>query len=130
MILILSTAFHFYSILPLLKYYRTSTFHYVHVIILSTLCSILYHAHNESDSISTSMDYSMAFIWFVYDLYIGYTHRILQQIVIGNSIIFIINIQIPYTSYYTLLHSLWHLLSASKCYYIASLYRAQLNTQV
>jgi len=61
--LVLSTILHFFSILPLIQYYRTHTFHYINISCISTSFSILYHLTNESNKIITIIDYSFATIW-------------------------------------------------------------------
>lgn len=71
-----------------------------------------------------ALDYSAATIWFSYDLYMGYTYtnrKALFKILLGNGIVFYINTQIPYNSYYILNHSLWHLISACKCVYVSNI---------
>lgn len=123
MYLVLSTIPHLYSILPLIKYYKY-TYGYIHVILLSTLLSVLYHTYEESNEIITILDYSSAVIWVLYDIYMGYIYtnkKILFKIILGNSLVFFINIQIPYTVSYPFYHSLWHFINAYKCYYVSTL---------
>jgi hypothetical protein len=123
MYLVISTLPHFCSILPLIKYYKSHTFEYISIIILSTLSSIVYHTYQESTTIITNIDYGCAGLWFICDIYMGYTYTntiILYKIVLLNTISFIINIQIPYNVYYPLNHSLWHLINAYKCYHVSS----------
>jgi hypothetical protein len=116
MYLILSTLPHFYSILPVIPYYRTYTFGYIHCILVSTTFSILYHVYQESNPIITALDYFFAFLWFVYDIYMGYMYTNALHTILGlNTIVFLSNIHIPYDTSYTLYHSVWHLMSASKC---------------
>ena len=124
MYLVISTIPHFYSIVPLVKYYKNHTFGYINTIILSTIFSILYHAYGESNHIINILDYLAAMIWFSYDIYMGYTYtnrRAFFKIVLGNGMVFCINTQIPYNSYYILNHSLWHLISSYKCVYVSNL---------
>ena len=123
MYLVISTLPHFYSIVPLVKYYKNQTFGYINTIILSTILSILYHAYGESNHIINTLDYLAATIWFSYDIYIGYTYtnrKTVFKIVLGNGIMFCINTQIAYNSYYILNHSLWHLINAYKCVYVSN----------
>ena len=126
--LIISTIPHFYSILPLVKYYKKETFGYINIIIGSSTLSILYHLYNESNGLITTVDYSFAFIWFLYDIYMGYIYafKYLPNIVVSNAILCIINIGIPYNNYYILYHSIWHLMNAGKCFYVAELLAKQL----
>jgi hypothetical protein len=122
MYLIISTIPHFFSILPVLKYYRTQTFGYINVIILSTSFSILYHLFEEANHIINFIDYFLALLWLLYDIYLGYPHaKPLYKIILANSIVFILNIHIPYNQFYTLNHSLWHILNSYKSIYISNI---------
>ena len=124
MYLIISTLPHFCSIVPLLPYYKTHTFHYTHVIAVSTLLSILYHLTEESNRIITTADCCMACIWFLFDLHFGHTFRsstIRSKIVYINLTSFLVHTCIPYDSTYILYHSIWHILNASKSYYVSLL---------
>jgi len=123
MILVITTLPHFYSILPLIKYYKHYTGGYVNIIVLSTVSSILYHMFEESNRIINAIDYLFAGIWFLYDLYMGYTYtnkRVLSKIFIGNTIVFIINIYTIKNVSYELNHSLWHLINSYKCIYVSN----------
>ena len=122
MYLIISTLPHFCSILPLIKYYRNYTLGYISIIIVSSTFSILYHLTKESNYLITYLDYLFAILWAIYDLYFGYTlrnNKTLYSIILGNSIVFIINMQIPYDQNYMLNHSIWHTINACKCFYIS-----------
>jgi len=121
--LIITTIPHFYSILPLVKYYKKEAFRYINIIVVSSTFSILYHLYNESNSLITAGDYLFAFIWFLYDIHMAYIYasKYLPNIIVGNSILCIINIGIPYNNYYILYHSIWHLMNAFKSFYVSSL---------
>jgi hypothetical protein len=55
----------------------------------------------------------------------GYTYtNTLTIILLGNTITFLINIQIPYTADYPIVHSLWHFTNAYKSFYVSSLISA------
>ena len=123
MYLVISTLPHFFSILPLIKYYKTDTFGYIHIISLSTIFSILYHTYDESNYIINIIDYFFAGVWVIYDIYMGYTYSTKQTlfiILLLNSVVFFINIQIPYNLYYQSNHSLWHFINAYKCYCVSN----------
>jgi hypothetical protein len=123
MYLVISTIPHFCSILPVIKYYRTYTFAYIHIIVISTVFSILYHIYEESNYTINTIDYSFACLWFVYDIWMGYIYtnkKILCKIILLNTVSFIIHIQIPYNLYYILNHSLWHFINAYKSYYVSN----------
>jgi hypothetical protein len=130
MYLVISTIPHFCSILPLIKYYKTYTFGYINIILLSTVFSILYHTYEESNYTINNIDFFCAGLWGLYDIYMGYTYtnkKILFKIILLNSVSFIIYIQIPYDLYYTLNHSLWHFINAYKCYYVSKYIGIRLN---
>ena len=131
MYLVISTLPHFCSILPLVKYYKTHTFRYINVILLSTVFSILYHTFEESNNTITNIDYFCAGLWLGYDMYMGFTYtdrKTMVKIMFVNTLSFLINILIPYNAYYPLNHSLWHLLNAYKCYYVSTLIRIGLES--
>jgi hypothetical protein len=139
MYLVISTIPHFFSILPLIKYYNKYTFGYINIIILSTTLSILYHTYDESNKIINFFDYCCAGVWFLYDLHMGYKYtnglcenqkmlshnntnkKILYKIILSNSISFFLNNQITHNTYYQLNHSLWHLINAYKCFYVSNI---------
>jgi hypothetical protein len=133
MYLVLSTLFHFCSILPIIKYYKKYTFGYVNVIIISTLFSVLYHLTEESNLIITILDYVMAFVWFLCDMYIGYIGYIYSnkivicKIITSNTLTFIIHTQISYDSNYKINHSIWHFFNSCKCFYVSSILDITIN---
>ena len=130
MYLVISTITHFYSILPLIKYYKTYTFGYINIILISTIFSILYHIYNESNYIINIIDFFCASLWVLYDIYMAYTYtnkKILYKIILLNSVSFIIHTQIPYNLYYILNHSLLHFINAYKCYYVSKYIGIKLN---
>lgn len=129
MYLILSTLPHFYSILPIIPYYRTHTFGYIHCILLSTSFSILYHVYEESNTIITALDYFFAFLMFLYDIYMGYRYtRIYLYTILGlNTVVFLTNLYIPEGNSYILYHSIWHLMSASKSVIVSYIIETQLR---
>ena len=115
-ILIITTVPHFLSIIPIICYYD--------IIILSTLFSILYHT-NENCNIIGMLDYSLAFVWFLYDINYGFIHNILGNIIFVNLISFIINYNIKHDKNYITYHSIWHIINACKCYYVSILISLQ-----
>ena len=121
MYLVITSVAHIFSILPIIKYYNIYTAGYINTIILSTISSILYHIYDESNRIINILDYLFALIWFLYDVYIGYTYTtILFNIILVNAISFTINMYTPYNKYYELNHSIWHILNACKCFYVSN----------
>jgi len=131
MYLVISTIPHFLSILPLIKYYKTYTFGYINIMLLSTVFSILYHTYKESNYTINNIDFFCAGVWAVYDIYMGYTYtskKTLFNILLLNSATFFINIQIPYNVHYQLNHSLWHVINAYKCYCVSNYISVQLQS--
>jgi len=121
MYLIISTLPHFLSIIPIKKYYKTSAFSYINIIALSSTFSILYHYYEQSNTIINVLDYFFAFLWILYDLKLTYKTRLIYKVFFGNCMMFILNITIDYDNNYIVTHSLWHLLNASKCFYVSTL---------
>lgn len=97
MYLVITSVAHLFSILPIIKYYNTHTCGYINTIILSTTLSILYHTYEESNRVINILDYLCALIWFLYDVYMGYTYtntNILFNIIFVNATSLIVNIYI------------------------------------
>ena len=118
MLLVLSTLPHYLSIIPLIPH-RTRFINYINIIIIATSFSILYHATGESNLFITILDYLAAAVWFMYELkFTIVVNAPLFDMLSMNAFIFFTNIMIPYNQYY-ILHSLWHLLNAYKCWRVA-----------
>ena len=114
---IITASLHYFAIIP-----SINNILYSIIIFISTTISILWHIDNESNKYFY-IDYIFAGIWSLYDIIMGYYYNMLFIIIILNIIIFIINIMITKkSSNYKLLHSIWHIMSSIKSYYIASLF--------
>lgn len=124
MALILTTLPHYLSALPLWQFYDDITYEYVNTIVAGSTLSILYHYTNESFIVAV-VDYTAAFIWLLYDLYFGWFYGNKEsalKVIAANSVILVLNWSITKSNpRYEMLHSLWHLASAAKCYYVALL---------
>lgn len=119
---ILSTLPHLLCVLPLLQTERTDSTEftqYINVVLLSTFMSVLYHACNESNPVINAADYTMAFIWFLYDA--SYWDARILAANLGS----FFTHSMAGASY----HSLWHLLNAAKCYYVSIRIRYKLNNE-
>jgi hypothetical protein len=131
MALILSTLPHYLSALPLLPFYNDITYEYVRVIIIASTLSVLYHFTNESFIVAVP-DYTAAFIWLLYDLYFSYCYgnaQNVKKVIAVNSIVLVLNWSIPKSNpQYEMLHSVWHLASAAKCYYVSLLVSRLITT--
>jgi hypothetical protein len=119
--LIISTLPHYLAIYPVVSVYKTYTSEYIHTILVSSTLSILYHAYEESNPIVTVLDYCAAFVWIAYDIKLSIDTKKWNQILFLNGLICILNLSVIYTKNYVLFHSLWHLLSAAKCFYVSTL---------
>ena len=106
--LVVSTLPHILSVIPYNNY------EYINIIIISTGLSVAYHTY--PIHIIVFADYFIAFVWFLYDCHISLKYKIWQPIAL-NGLVFLLNI-IP-TNNYLIYHTIWHLLSASKCFYVA-----------
>ena len=124
MALILTTLPHYLSAFPLWEFYDDITYEYVNTILIGSTLSILYHYTNESFIVAI-VDYTAAFIWLLYDLYFGWFYggkESALKVIAANSVILVLNWSIPKSNMrYEMLHSLWHLASAAKCYYVSLL---------
>lgn len=119
--LIISTLPHFLSIIPIIKYYRSSAFSYINIIILSSTFSILYHYYEQSNTFINVIDYFFAMLWVLYDIKLSYKTPALYKVLSANCALCLINITIEYSNNYIIAHSFWHLLNAGKCFYISML---------
>ena len=123
--IILTSSFHYISIYPLIQYCNINNihiFHYINIILISSSFSILYHTFNESNHVITFIDYFLAVIWGLYDILLSLSDdfRIIK-IFVMNFIIFITNKCISYDDDYEYYHSIWHIISAIKCFYVSLL---------
>jgi hypothetical protein len=122
--LIITTIPHYLSIFPILQYYNNNLIWcYINIIFISTSFSILYHLTKESNYTIFYIDYTLAFIWTLFDISIPIYFKDLytfNTIISANIIIFFININITRDKNYIIHHSIWHLLSAYKCFYVSN----------
>jgi hypothetical protein len=119
--LVISTLPHYLAIYPVVSVYKTYTSEYIHIILASSTLSIVYHIYEESNPFLTFLDYLVAFVWLAYDLKLSMDTKQWKQILFLNGLICTLNLSVTYTKNYVLFHSLWHLLSAAKCFYVSTL---------
>jgi hypothetical protein len=105
--LIITTLPHYLAI-PL-----TKNQDYKALIFLSTTSSIVYHLITKSNNIY--IDYFLA------TALAGYEIQTSKRAFYMNILVFLIYMMIPYDETYVFYHNVWHLISASKTIYIASL---------
>lgn len=114
---VLTTLPHYLSVLPLLMSYPDTAL-YIHIVWMSTTLSVLWHLQGEPINYLLYLDYFGAGLWTGYELYAS-TNRV--QVAVLNLLVFLLNIS-PIIYDYHIQHSLWHLISAAKCFYVAYLY--------
>ena len=113
-LLILSTLPHYLAVIP------TNDIKYRIMIITSTTFSVLWHWYNEEEGLILLLDYFFALIWLLYEIrYSLKNNELFERTILLNSLILYLNLQIKYNEYYIYNHSIWHLLSALKSYYLA-----------
>jgi hypothetical protein len=126
-LLVLTTLFHYLAILPFNELNKFNRFNnYVFIIITSTTLSVIWHLLLEPFGIIFCLDYLFAALWFLYDFQLSiktFNYLVYTQVLFFNFLIFAINIifNLMNPEYYVIFHSIWHLLSALKCYYISFL---------
>jgi hypothetical protein len=116
--LVITTLFHYFAILPLL--YSDFT-EYKICIFASTTSSVLWHMNNEKMDSTFYIDYLAGANWAFHDLTFALQKRNIQ-IVLVNILIFILNMNIlKADENYVISRSIWHILSAMKCFYVSGL---------
>jgi len=123
MCLILSTALHSLAIYPVIASQRNNRAIYSSIILLSTALSILWHFYKEEQSPLLYLNYGMGAIWTIYDIMlINQTEQdVVSQIFILTWSIYCLNGILSLQQNYELTHSLWHILSSTKCLYVSYL---------
>jgi len=112
MILAISTLPHLATIL------YSPDLYYATIVFYSTIASVFWHLEGSDFTMLSILDYSFASAWFAVDCYyslkVNKFHNVLQL----NLLTALANPLISMYHYkYT--HSLWHLLSATKAFYVA-----------
>jgi len=110
--LVISTLPHLATIL------YSPDLHYATIVFYSTLSSALWHMEGSDFTILAIIDYSFALAWFTLDCYYSHQSNKFRSVLLLNILVAALNpIISPYNYEYT--HSLWHLLSATKAFYVA-----------
>ena len=110
--LVASTFPHLLAVVPIYKLYPG----YGILIFTSTTASVLWHAYGEPVGTLLLLDYGLAGIWGVYDLWLGARKGLLLRFFFLNMFVALVNTRISSSSNY---HSLWHLLSCAKAIYVS-----------
>ena len=116
---VVSTLPHYLSVLPLLPFYP-NTVPYIYIVCMSTTLSILWHLQGEPINYLYYLDYLGATVWTSYELYTSTGNlSMTAEVAVLNLIVFLLNMN-PGSDHYHVYHSLWHLMSAAKCFYVAA----------
>ena len=122
--LVLSASLHYLALLPLIyipSVNRASRLNriYENTILCATFASIMWHSYPSSINLFL-IDYTFAALWFALDYLWSNTFN--KKIILElNCLVFLANIISMIVPNYTVAHSVWHLISASKCFYVSLL---------
>jgi len=117
MLSVLSTLPHYVSIIPL---YPHDMYEYKTAIIVSSTISVVWHLYGEPQNIILGLDYVAACYWAFCELQYGQDNETVK-IFLLNILVLLLNRGVEFTDNYALYHSMWHLVSAAKCFYIATI---------
>ena len=86
------------------------------IIYMSVKLSFIYHALGESVALVNQLDFTMAAIWFLADLYLGYYKKIFIAVLLAN---------LASGTIYQICgmrggHVVWHVINAFKAYQVAA----------
>jgi hypothetical protein len=128
-ILIVSTIPHYIS-LYFFNNINNNFFYklYYNIIIISSTFSVIWHLSSESNGIIMILDYVFAFSWFIIELFIStiyFNSRIVKNVILTNILVYltyILNtILLDDWISYKYSHSIWHIISFTKCIFISYL---------
>jgi hypothetical protein len=108
--LVLTCSLHYLAIPIILNKHQV----YALTIFLATTLGIIWHTFD----ILMVLDYIITGLWVLQDLYWSYRLKS-NDIILLNLIVFILNLMTNFTNDYIYYHSIWHVISAIKCIYIA-----------
>jgi hypothetical protein len=133
-LLVLTNIPHFLSIIPPLLYRNSYTYEYTTIVMLSTTLSTIRHCFQDLHNWLIYADMCMACIWVFYDVEISYKHAQLkefQKIIMLNNLFFLSNLFITLNKFspmqFAIIHSIWHIFSACKSYYVSSIINERLH---
>lgn len=120
-----STLPHYAAVIPFVIFAKNISavdqIAYIHIILFSATLSVLYHTYEERHRVITFLDYTMALVWFVADIYmsIQYLDNYGAIQVLSLNGITVATNMLASPENYVVEHSVWHLLSATKCIYVS-----------
>jgi hypothetical protein len=128
----LTTLFHLGPLWVPHECFQSSLDPYPKIVMAATTISFLWHLTGEKVRILTALNYTCAFLWAVLDILYAYTFHDLEtivQVLYLNLVVAIIHRAHEFIKTdrecYVYNHSLWHLLSTTKCLAVALLLRCQ-----
>jgi len=128
----LTTLFHFGPLWVPHECFQSSLDPYPKVVVAATIASFVWHLTGEKVTVLTALDYTFASLWCICDILYAYAFHdgeTIIQVLYLNLVI--ATIHRAYESMktdrecYVYNHSLWHLLSATKCLAVAFLLRCR-----
>jgi len=121
MILVLTTLCHLLSTLPALTSTHSFRYAYSTHVVATTILSAIWHLKGQPEGAFMYLDYSFTAIWFFYDMGLMTYLPNLDKLSIIAANIFILSLHelCSYPQNYTVYHSLWHIASAIKCFYVS-----------
>ena len=132
MLLPLTTLFHLGPLWIPHECFQSFLDPYPNIVMAATITSFLWHLTGEKVRLLTVLDYTFAFLWAVLDVLYAYTFHDLEtivQVLYLNLVVAIIHRAHEFIKTdrecYVYNHSLWHLLSTTKCLAVALLLRCQ-----
>ncbi len=115
--LVVSTLPHFYTLLfdlPL---------PYTLIVLHSCFLSVAWHSETPHNKLVGVVDYALAGAWQAADIWYFWDTRYFWTVLGWNGIVFLCNQAVDISGCsYNFWHSVWHLLSAAKTIYVASLF--------
>jgi hypothetical protein len=123
-LLTLTTCLHYLALVPLIRLNhanRVSRFTriYANTILVTTFMSILMHSYPNSNLLCF-MDYLFTGLWFTLDYL--WSKALNKKIIVElNCLVFLAYTLSTLVPNYGLAHSVWHIISASKCFYVSLL---------
>jgi len=115
MLLVLSTLPHYLSVIPL---YPHDLYEYKTAILVSSTVSVVWHAYGQPANIILVLDYIALCFWGFYEIHSAHIDDELKIYLLNLLILFLNSVTHGSNVLY---HSLWHLVFALKCFYVATL---------
>jgi hypothetical protein len=122
--LVLSSCLYYLALIPLIyapSVNRTSRLNriYENTILCATFASIMWHSY-PSSIILCLINYAFAGLWFALDYL--WSKALNKKIIIElNALVFLAFIMSTFVPNYDVAHTVWHVISASKCFYVSLL---------